>query len=145
MITYVKGSLFDAPKGSVIGHAVNCQGVWGSGIAKQFRDRFPNSFEEYRRFSEISVPGDVYVCDQENDYHVICLYTSDGYGHLVDPKEEILNSTRLCLEYIEDTESVPFSIHIPKINSGLFGVPWEETEAIINEFPELNVIVYSLE
>jgi hypothetical protein len=34
MIKYHKMSLFDVPTGSVLVHAVNNQGVWGSGIAK---------------------------------------------------------------------------------------------------------------
>ncbi len=34
--------------------------------------------------------------------------------------------------------------HLPKINSGLFKVPWEETEKILLEFPEVKWNVYYL-
>ncbi|KAK4904538.1 ADP-ribose 1''-phosphate phosphatase, partial [Elasticomyces elasticus] len=33
------GSLFDSPDGSALIHACNCMGVWGSGIANDFRER----------------------------------------------------------------------------------------------------------
>ena len=47
MIQYKKMSLFDAPENSIITHACNAQGVWGSGIAKEFKKRYSNAFEVY--------------------------------------------------------------------------------------------------
>lgn len=138
-VVHKKGSLFDAPQGSVLVHACNAQGVWGSGIAKQFHERFPNSYESY---SAICQSGDVigqgFVLNMENDYRVGCLITSNNYGNLRDPKEVILKNTKLALLDIlgatgrldcyigEDVE-----IHSCKFNAGLFGVPWEETEKIL--------------
>ncbi|CAG8013670.1 unnamed protein product [Penicillium nalgiovense] len=42
------GDLFDSPNGAALIHACNCQGVWGSGIARAFRDRYPAAYEIYR-------------------------------------------------------------------------------------------------
>lgn len=33
----------------VVAHQVNCQGVMGSGVAKQVRDRFPDVYKLYRK------------------------------------------------------------------------------------------------
>jgi predicted NUDIX family NTP pyrophosphohydrolase len=39
--------------------------------------------------------------------------------------------------------SVIREIHMPKINSGLFKVPWEQTETVLKQFPEITFYVYS--
>ena len=47
MIHYVKGNLLDS-NCNYICHQVNCQGVMGSGIAKQIRERWPEVYKQYR-------------------------------------------------------------------------------------------------
>jgi O-acetyl-ADP-ribose deacetylase (regulator of RNase III) len=46
-----------------IGHGVNCAGVMGSGIAVQFRSRFPGMYEPYRALCATGglVPGECHV------------------------------------------------------------------------------------
>ncbi|KAJ5458662.1 hypothetical protein N7475_010050 [Penicillium sp. IBT 31633x] len=43
------GDLFDAPNGAALIHACNCQGAWGAGIAREFRNRYPAAYEIYRK------------------------------------------------------------------------------------------------
>jgi O-acetyl-ADP-ribose deacetylase (regulator of RNase III) len=61
MITYRTGDLF-ASGLPAIAHGVNCQGVMGAGIAAQFRRRWPDMYEAYRKqcgqFGGL-IPGDV--------------------------------------------------------------------------------------
>src|SRR5579863_4862608 len=141
-IVYKKGSLFDAPPGSVLVHACNAQGMWGSGIAKEFAARFPESYEDYKTICSIDnfEVGQAFVLGRENEHRVGCLITSSNYGQLRDPKEVILKNTRTALRdilgitgklncWIGDDET----IHSCKFNAGLFGVPWEETEKILLE------------
>lgn len=139
-IVYKKGSLFDAPEGSILVHACNAQGMWGSGIAKQFAERFPVSYEDYKTIC--SMPqfevGQGFVLSRENGQRIGCLITSGNYGQLRDPKDVILKNTRSALRdllgltgklncWIGEDEQ----IHSCKFNAGLFGVPWEETEKIL--------------
>jgi len=51
MIRHVVGDLL---KGDVdiIAHQVNCQGVMGSGVARQIRDKFPDAYRYYRNMCE---------------------------------------------------------------------------------------------
>jgi ADP-ribose 1''-phosphate phosphatase len=151
-IVHKKGSLFDAPKGSVLVHACNKQGMWGSGIAKQFADRFPESYEKYKiicGLPQLEV-GDAFVLNIENEYRIGCLITSDNYGQLRDPKELILKSTRLALlDILGATNKLSCfivegqDIHSCKFNAGLFGVPWEETEKVLLDV--MNEIGYNRE
>ncbi|KAL2413644.1 hypothetical protein ABEF95_003578 [Exophiala dermatitidis] len=44
----IEGDIFDAPDRAVLIHAVNCLGVWGNGIAAQFKKAFPAAYAVYR-------------------------------------------------------------------------------------------------
>ena len=48
-LEYVKGSVFDAPKGVILAHACNAQGSWGSGVALEFKKRFPDAYAYYHK------------------------------------------------------------------------------------------------
>jgi ADP-ribose 1''-phosphate phosphatase len=139
MIIHKKGSLFDAPKYSVLIHAVNAQGVWASGIAKEFKARFPKSFEEYAEhcIRPTEAVGLGLILPEENDYNVGVLFTSLHYGILKDSKDVILQHTKDALDtFFMGKTAWSRPLHSCKFNSGLFGVPWEETEAILKEILE---------
>lgn len=51
MITYVKGSLFESPA-KVLVNTVNTVGVMGKGIAKTFKDVYPEMFRQYQQLCE---------------------------------------------------------------------------------------------
>lgn len=129
MIKYKKGSLFDAPKETILVHACNSKGVWGSGIAAEFKKRYPAEFLRYERLCKygenILGTGPIYS-------NVGCLITSSGFGNSLDTKDEILVHTTLALNNL--CERGPGPIASNKFNSGLFKVPWEETEKILNVF-----------
>lgn len=143
-LIYKKMSLFDAPKGSVLVHACNAQGVWGNGIAKYMKQRFPHAFKHYTelcRDCEIEGGFDI---KYDNEYYVASIITSKDFGPNVSSPELILLNTttslyNLCLELNNDD-----IIYSNKFNSGLFKVPWEDTEKIIKVFVDrynLNWIV----
>lgn len=47
MIKIIEGNLFDTDA-KIICHQVNCQGVMGSGVAKQVKDKFSHVFDKYK-------------------------------------------------------------------------------------------------
>lgn len=51
MITYVSGNLFSSPA-QVLVNAVNTVGVMGKGIAKDFKDIYPEMFKAYQQLCE---------------------------------------------------------------------------------------------
>ena len=58
-IVYKTGNLLDAQT-DVIAHQVNCQGVMGSGVAKQIRDKWPRVYDSY-----VSYCYDYIACTHE--------------------------------------------------------------------------------
>ena len=132
-ITTIKGNLFDAPKGSIIIHACNCRGVWGSGIAKEFAKRFPNAYNVYRAkcFTEGDTLLGTCLLIKSGAYTVACLFTSKNYGQFVDKPAKILESTESAIAHLikQNVDGKP--LHTCKINSGLFNVPWNDTKALL--------------
>ncbi|KAJ5259232.1 hypothetical protein N7478_012213 [Penicillium angulare] len=55
----IEGDLFDAPSGSVLMHACSAQGVWGKGIALEFKRTYPAAFQIYKTYcmEQLSNPG----------------------------------------------------------------------------------------
>lgn len=141
-IITIKGDLFTAPKGSILLHACNTKGIWGAGIARQFAKRFPNAWRVYRakcvnegsklRGTCLLIPSGAYV--------VGCLFTSRDLGYRVDPPHLILDATRLAIADLIRQNDKNTPMHMCKINSNLFNVPWSDTKSVLKEFDKEFVV-----
>jgi ADP-ribose 1''-phosphate phosphatase len=147
---YVKGSLFTAPMGEVLIHSCNTYGKWGAGIAVQFRQRYPEAHDLYvktcmQESSKLLGKTQLTGC---NGHIIGSLFVSKGYGWYKDPEEEIFNHTRWALaDLAQQILPLRTRVHMPKINSGLFKVPWEKTEELVRLYLEpatAGVVVYEL-
>jgi ADP-ribose 1''-phosphate phosphatase len=142
-ITYQKMSLFDAPEGSILVHSCNAQGVWGSGIAAPFKEKYPRSWNAYNLYcinalieSKGGAIGTCLVPGRENKRYVGCLITSFSYGSNRDSVDDIIAQTYLALNDF-CTEGLDFDktpVYSNKFNSGMFKVPWTETERVLRYF-----------
>ena len=52
MLTYLRTSIFESPAQTLV-NTVNLVGVMGKGIAKEFKHRFPEMFDEYKRLCDL--------------------------------------------------------------------------------------------
>lgn len=153
MIENKKMDLFDAPKGAILAHACNCQGVWGGGIAKVFRNKYPL---DYAYYNEACIQKGRYLLGKtlilnQSDRLIGCLFTSYSIGENVDSIPQILHNTRLAiLDLYEQASLLKISdIYSNKFNSGLFKVPWYKSEDILLEisciYPEINWTVTTID
>lgn len=129
-IIHRNGDLFNAPPEAMLAHACNCKGLWRSGIAAQFKVRFPDDHIEYERLCYLhgsSLRGQAVLLAGR----VVALFTSVGYGQYVDPPASILEATRSAIRSLDSQLPRQVEVHSPRINAGLFKVPWEQTEAVI--------------
>ena len=86
MIIFKKGNLFDSDCQTLV-NTVNCYGVMGKGIAKQFKQRFPEMFDTYRyicknntRENHLSHGGDIWIWDYVEMYKhkkILCFATKE--------------------------------------------------------------------
>lgn len=145
-LTYHKGDMFaDAPKDCLLVHACNTLGVWGSGIAKAFKEQYPKAYAAHRLYctkehtkSKPVPTGTAQLlapCDDNKQDWIGCLFTSAKYGKNRDKPDQILKNTgesmQMLLELVSQVDAKVGKVRMCKINSGRFGVPWEQTEEVI--------------
>lgn len=161
MVVHKNMSLFNAPEQSIIIHACNSQGVWGSGIAKAFKEKYPHSYEEYATYCKrwnqdrgtATGRGALSQAHRDEDHWVGWIVTSHKYASEKDSVELIKVNTTLALVELcqkiykaHPKDSGPkIDIYSNKFNSGLFAVPWEDSELILKtvlkDFKRINWIV----
>ncbi|KAI9675756.1 MAG: ADP-ribose 1''-phosphate phosphatase [Caeruleum heppii] len=168
-LTEKSGNLFKAPSNSVLVHACNCQGKWGQGIARNFKEKYPAAFTTYRahctnyelepselRGTCLLIPPNVVDQISSKRHWIACLFTSTDYGEMRDPPEVILEATRDALtdlksqlrvlsdEVNEDRKPVGH-VYGCRFNSGYFAVPWERTKEVIEAVGlEMTITVHVL-
>ena len=148
-ITEQTGDLFAAPKYTVLVHACNCEGHWGKGIAAQFKKRYAAAFSTYKARCENHDQADlrgtallILPAEEvsEGDRHLVgCLFTSLSKGRSKDKPAEIVRYTETAMKdlfrqiaaYNQANGPKIEGIWMCKINSGLFGVPWEDSKAAL--------------
>ena len=162
MIIHKEMDLFEAPKGSILVHSVNCRGIWGAGIAKTFAEKCPHAYLKYlylcKNWKEDALIGlSSLHHDNVSGFDVGCLFTSRGYGRDKDSVEEILiNTKEAIIDFMNEfdiykgfsvSSSNRVTIYCNKFNSGLFGVRWALTETLLEEilenYPHFDWIVCS--
>lgn len=147
MINLKSGNLLEAKTEALV-NTVNCVGVMGKGIALQFKQAFPQVFNEYRKACERGElrPGKVQVVSTKSLFYpryVINFPTKDhwkGKSKIQDIKTG-LNSLVETVQRVGIT-----SISIPPLGCGNGGLNWLEVRPLIEEafsiLPNVEVFVF---
>ncbi|EGW31956.1 ADP-ribose 1''-phosphate phosphatase [Spathaspora passalidarum NRRL Y-27907] len=160
MIKYIKGDLFshksiDISKSVILAHACNTHGAWGGGIAAVFGRQFPTANTKYSNYchTHSNLLGTTLLipANDNNKIFIACLFTSD----FSQTPTEIVEYTDKALEDLSkqlassdldfETDQDHPIINMPKINAGIFGVPWELTEGALMKHTSLNFNVYVID
>jgi len=153
-INYVIGDATD-PQGDdfkVIVHVCNNIGAWGAGFVLAVSKRWKQPEKDYRALKTYTL-GDVQMIKVEDDILVANLIGQEGT--ISRNKKTSLPPVRYvaiehALKYIADVamlEPNSFSIHMPRIGSGLAGGNWKIIETVIEETlckAGVSVTVYDL-
>ena len=154
MVNYIKGNLLDS-QCDYICHQVNCQGVMGSGIARQIRERFPIVHQVYlnrhHRYVQLGVSpekmlGSIDVIPVDNfKGFVINMYSQATYGY--DGKRYTsYDAFANALHEIRRNVPAGRVIGFPKnIGCGLGGGNWKVISALIEEILGSDYVVYIYE
>ena len=145
IVKIVDGDILQA-KENIIAHQVNCQGVMGSGIAKQIKDKYPNVFSPYRKFfvnNKFTALGKCQIVKAEDNKYIANLFGQYKYGRdkqYTDYKalEEALFSLKVSAKDHNLSVAIPYNI-----GCGLAGGNWETVYKIIEEvFHDHDVTLY---
>jgi O-acetyl-ADP-ribose deacetylase (regulator of RNase III) len=139
----------DILKGSedIIGHQVNCQGVMGSGLAKQLRDTYSNLYPAYKEVcgnhDPHSLLGKCHIV-KTGSRSVANLFGQLNYGRskLRYTDYEALREALITLRRRAEKNSL--SVALPyNLGCGLANGEWTVVEGIIEEvFKDYDVTLY---
>ena len=137
------GNVVKQVKSGVILHQVNCQGVMGSGIAKEIRETYPNVFEKYMDLCDdnkdaglpsAALLGKVQLVPVSDTLYVANLFGQNFYGR--DGKRytsyDALDGAleKLSVDLL-DRGLAGANCHHPYIGCGLGGGRWAVVEGLI--------------
>lgn len=145
-IIYKTGNLLDAQT-NVIAHQVNCQGVMGSGVAKQIKEKWPEVFEQYDyhvRMMDHNVLGDCQMVQIGESQFVANLFGQRYYGreNLRYTNYDAIYDALIKLNiYMQKRDCK--SVAIPyKMSSDRGGADWDVILAMINSvFKNTDVLI----
>jgi O-acetyl-ADP-ribose deacetylase (regulator of RNase III) len=134
-IEYVSGDLFANEFGATaFGQGCNCQGSMGAGIAKGFRERYPEMYEEYRRMCKADPRefnlGDAWLWKDAERPWVFNLGTQERYWH----GRATYEAVEASLEAMKTkaTRHKIRTLAIPRIGTGYGGLSWNKVRPIID-------------
>ena len=84
MIVFKKGNIFDSDCQTLV-NTVNRNGVMGKGLALQFKQRYPEMFDEYKlacKRKQIYIGGDLWLWDYIDMYRpkkILCFATKEDW------------------------------------------------------------------
>lgn len=138
MITEYTGDLFTSTA-EALGHGANCRGLMGAGIAKQFRDRWPDMHSEYRKLCEEGLlkPGDVYPYRAAD--RILINIASQEYPGPDAQLEWLAAGMAKALLYCADRGVK--SLAIPRIGCGIGGLQWDDVRAVLETFNDAPVVL----
>lgn len=128
MITFVQGDLLTADVDALV-NPVNCVGVMGKGLAKQFKNCFPDYFEDYKRACD---KGELTLrslhCYQRDGQWIISVPTKVHWRDKSDAYE--IWYTIYELGYQIRMRKIR-SVAIPALGCGEGGLPWEQVRSYL--------------
>ena len=143
-IIYKQGDMLAGPEKYIL-HGCNAQGVMGSGVALQIKQKWPEAYEYYR-YAYVNDGLELGVmlavdCDDKTIIHCI---TQEFYGRDKNRVYVDYNAVKDCLRLVNHNFK-GVDVAMPKIGCGLANGDWNIVEQIINEtMVDVQPIVYTL-
>ena len=143
---YVIGNLVQEVKRGIIIQQVNAQGVMGSGIAKEIREKWPRVWDEYSKVVRphtidmgAAYLGMVIPVEVEEDLWVMNVVGQQFYGRdknvcytSYDALDKGFKRVKEIDQMIRENRDIALPIHLPKIGCGLGGGKWNVVSALID-------------
>jgi O-acetyl-ADP-ribose deacetylase (regulator of RNase III) len=129
--TEVVGNLFNSNAQTIV-NTVNCVGVMGKGVALEFRLRFPEMFEAYRKVCEEGTlrPGQILPYRKGQPW-VLNLAVKDDWK-----QPSRLEWVEACLErFAANYQALGItSVAFPWIGAMNGGLPWDKVHALMRSY-----------
>ncbi|MCD6056255.1 MAG: Appr-p processing domain protein [Gammaproteobacteria bacterium] len=126
-----KGSLLDSKMQTLV-NTVNCVGVMGKGIAKEFKARFPLMFVDYKekcKSGEVVI-GKPYLFKDE--HNLIINFPTKKHWRNSSCLEDIEEGLKWLVQHLKEWGVT--SIAIPPLGCGNGGLDWKEVKPLILKY-----------
>ena len=132
------GNIFES-KCDIITNPVNCVGIMGAGLAKQFAERFPRIEEEYKigcQFKGITIGRPSYHgIGEKDDKRIVCCFPTMYYPGSIAKKEDIELGLHQLYKDVNFPDSVLYkkSIAFCALGCGIGRFSYNELKKMILE------------
>lgn len=139
-----EGDIFRLAYVTSYAHGCNCAGAMGKGVALQFKERFPQMYEEYKSLCKKRqfTLGDVFVYPHHTNGFVYNLATQQDWRTMAN-LEAIKSALIKMLEHASASEVR--MIALPKIGAGFGGLNWKDVKIVIqqvsSQYPNVRLFV----
>lgn len=150
-----EGNVFDSDA-QIICHQVNCQGVMGSGVAKEVRQRYPNVYEQYQELCEehedytaglLGTAQIVSVNNEGRELYIANCFGQDRYGYDGAQYTSVGALMEAFIYVAEQARQHGWKVAMPyKIGCVRGGADWDTVKKIIDvTFQGVDVELWRLE
>lgn len=146
MIRYVDGNILDDDAEALV-NPVNCVGVMGAGLARQFKERFPDNYARYLGMTcpRGLSPGRVYLVDRHDHGAPRWIANFPTKNHWRDPSRIEWVADGL-VDLARQVRGRIRSIALPMLGCGLGGLNFADVRPLIERafagLPDVDVRVY---
>jgi O-acetyl-ADP-ribose deacetylase (regulator of RNase III) len=150
MLEFKQGNLLEEDAEALV-NAVNCVGVMGKGIALQFKQAFPENFQQYKKACDAKEvqPGRMFTVPTEKLFNPKYIINFPTKCHWRDKSkiEDIQTGLKALVAEVQQLGIT--SIAIPALGCGNGGLDWVEVKPLIEsafvELPEVRAMIFEPE
>lgn len=149
-----EGNVFDSDA-DIICHQVNCQGVMGSGVAKEVRERYPEVYAQYKYLCDINkgypagLLGKAQIVSIDNVFsrYIANCFGQDKYGYDGAQYTSVGALMEALIYVAEQARQFNWKVAMPyKIGCVRGGADWDTVKKIIDvTFQGVDVELWKLE
>ena len=147
MLEFKQGNLLEEDAEALV-NAVNCVGVMGKGIALQFKQAFPENFQQYKQVCDAKEvqPGRMFTVPTGKLFNPKFIINFPTKRHWRDKSkiEDVQTGLKALVAEVQQLGIT--SIAIPALGCGNGGLDWLEVKLLIEsafaELPEVKAIVF---
>ena len=135
-VKIIHGNIFDS-KAPVLVNPVNCVGVMGKGLAKEFKDRYPDMFKAYKELCDRgdfgpSLPFPLYLYKNDDCCTSILLFPTKMHWNNPSTLRIIESGLR---EFVNTYEMHGIKhIAFPALGCGCGGLSWNDVRPLMVKY-----------
>lgn len=150
MLEFKQGNLLEEDAEAIV-NTVNCVGVMGKGIALQFKQAFPENFQQYKKACNAKEvqPGRMFTVPTGKLFNPKYIINFPTKRHWRDKSkiEDIQTGLKALVAEVQQLGIT--SIAIPALGCGNGGLDWVEVKPLIEsafvELPEVRAMIFEPE